>query len=86
MQSLVLLSALYRSRENFALSHRTKEKINTVILVQRAEYMYTTQTMQLKTPDVNSYMSQEPHVGITQHQQSINSMLQIESRSVSISE
>ena len=61
-----------------------EEKINNVILVQRVEY--TTQTMQLKTPDVNSQMSQEPHVGITQHQQSINSMLQIESRSDSIKE
>ena len=61
-----------------------EEKINNVILVQLVEY--TTQTMQLKTPDVNSHMSQEPHVGITQHQQSINSMLQIESRSDSIKE
>ena len=61
-----------------------EEKINNVILVQRVEY--TTQTMQLKTPDVNSQMSQETHVGITQQQQSINSMLQIESRSVSIKE
>ena len=30
MQSLVLLSALYRSRQNFALSHRTKGNVEVV--------------------------------------------------------
>ena len=32
MQSLVLLSALYRSRQNFALSHRTSEHMGALAM------------------------------------------------------